>query len=87
MAACSYHPDRPAIGVCVRCRSVICAACCTRVGGVNHCHACLKALGRRAEPRRSPQQAAAVVVAAGLLGFAWLFTFGVLWLLEGRLAP
>jgi hypothetical protein len=86
MAACRYHPDRPAIGVCVRCRSVICAGCCTRVDGVNHCHACLKALGRRSEPRHPADQAVATVVAAGLLGFACFLTFGVLWLIEGGLA-
>jgi hypothetical protein len=70
----------------MRCRAVICAACCTRVDGVNHCHACLKALGRRAEPRRSGQGAAAAG-AACLLAAAWLFFFAVLWLAQGSLAP
>jgi hypothetical protein len=70
----------------MRCRAVICAACCTRVDGVNHCHACLKALGRRAEPRRSGRGAVAAG-AAGLLVVAWLFFFAVLWLAQGSLAP
>ena len=88
MAACRYHPDRPGIGVCMRCRTVICAGCCTRVDGVNHCHACLRALGRGAEPRRSaPGQAAVSLLAAGLLALAGLATFGMMWLIEGRLAP
>jgi hypothetical protein len=86
VAVCRYHPDRPGIGVCMRCRAVICAACCTRVDGVNHCHACLKVLGRRMEQRRP----AAGVVAAGatcLLGVAFLCFFAVLWLAQGSLAP
>ncbi len=87
MAVCRYHPDRQGIGVCMRCRAVICAACCTRVDGVNHCHACLKALGRRAEPRRPGQGVADTVGAVCLLGFAYLFFFGVLWLAQGSLAP
>jgi hypothetical protein len=70
----------------MRCRAVICAACCTRFDGVNHCHACLKVLGRRAAPRPSGR-GAAVVGATCLLGFAWLFLVGVLWLAQGSLAP
>jgi hypothetical protein len=31
----------------MRCRKVICAACCTRLAGVNHCHACLAAIAAR----------------------------------------
>lgn len=88
MAVCRYHPDRPGIGVCMRCRSVICASCCTRVDGVNHCHACLRALGRGAEARRPASgQAALSLLAAGLLVFASFFTFGLMWWIEGRLAP
>jgi hypothetical protein len=86
LAVCRYHPDRPGIGVCMRCRAVICAACSTRVDGVNHCHACLKQLGRRVEPRRSGPGAAAAG-AVCVLGIAWLFFFGLLWLVQGGLAP
>jgi hypothetical protein len=85
MAACKYHPERPGVGVCMRCRAVICAACCTRLDGVNHCHACLRALSRRTTPadERDLAPAASVV----LLGVSWFVLFGVLWLLQGRLAP
>jgi hypothetical protein len=86
MAVCKYHSDRQAIGVCMRCRAVICSACCTRVEGVNHCHACLQRLGRRDSPRRSGGTAA-TLGAVFLLSGAWLALFGVLWLCEGRLAP
>jgi hypothetical protein len=47
VAACHFHRDRPGVGVCMRCRKVICAACCTRLAGVNHCHACLKVIAAR----------------------------------------
>ena len=53
MHACFYHEDRAAVGICMRCRRPICAACTTRLDGVNHCHQCLKELSRRsAEPGR-----------------------------------
>jgi hypothetical protein len=85
MAACTYHPERPGVGICMRCQSVICAACCTRVDGVNHCHACLRGLSRRAEPAAARDLAPAA--SAVLLGVSWLVLVGVLWLLQGRLAP
>jgi hypothetical protein len=86
VAVCHYHPDRPGVGVCIRCRVVICAGCCTRLDGVNHCHACLRKLAARAERprRRTPLWALA---AALLLGAGWLVLFGLGWLLQGRLAP
>ena len=85
VAVCRYHPDRAGIGVCMRCRSVICAACCTRLEGVNHCHACLEKLSRRTE--RRPGQSGVAAAALGLLSVLCLFFFGVFWLLQGRLAP
>jgi hypothetical protein len=83
MAACLYHEDRPGVGVCVRCRVVICAECCTRLDGINHCHACLKALSARPVVRRGSSALLSALVLAGL-GLAF---FGVLWLAQGRLAP
>ena len=86
MAVCQYHPDRPAVGVCVRCRTMICGACCTRLDGVNHCHACLERMGRRAEaPARGRSMAA--VGAVSFLMVAWLTFFAVLWWIRGGLAP
>jgi hypothetical protein len=86
MAVCHYHRDRPGVGVCMRCRVVICSECCTRLDGVNHCHACLKALGRRREvgvQGRLPHAVLAVCV----LALAWLFFFGAGWLVRGIWAP
>ena len=87
MRACSYHEDRPAIGICMRCRRSICAACCTRLDGVNHCFQCLKDMGRKsAEPRVSA--GAGVVAAVAMLAVGSLCLFlECLFLIEGRLAP
>jgi hypothetical protein len=86
VAVCHYHPDRPGVGVCIRCRVVICASCSTRLDGVNHCHACLAKLATRHErPRRRPPLR--VLAAAILLGIGWLVLFGLGWLVQGRLAP
>jgi hypothetical protein len=84
MAVCLYHPERPGIGICVRCRVVICAECCTRLDGINHCHSCLKSLGmkRVVVPRGS-----SVLLTATVLGLLWLAFFGVLWLAQGSMAP
>ncbi len=39
---CVNHADRAAIGVCVKCRSQVCADCTTKVQGINHCLKCLQ---------------------------------------------
>jgi hypothetical protein len=86
MAVCRYHPDRAGIGVCIRCRVVICTACCTRVDGVNHCHACLKALAQRSGAVQTGN-AGAVLGALAVVGLAWAAFFLVGLLGQGRLAP
>ena len=86
MAVCHFHPERPGVGVCMRCRQVICAACCTRLDGINHCHACLKKLGSRsAEPKA--RGAAWPVVGVMLLGAGWLVLVGLSLLVRGLLVP
>ncbi len=69
----------------MRCRVVICAACCTRLNGVNHCHACLKVLGGRREEARGGGLWA--VSAMLLLGAASLVLFGLCWAVGGWMAP
>jgi hypothetical protein len=66
----------------MRCRAVICAACCTRVEGINHCHACLKGLAARRNPPRARRGAP---LAALVLTLGWLVLFGMLWLAQGGL--
>src|SRR6266851_2856169 len=86
MAVCYYHPDRLGIGVCVRCRTVICAACSTRLDGINHCHRCLSRLGTRPEAKTGAF-ASGILLAAVLLAVASLVLFGLFWLVGGALAP
>jgi hypothetical protein len=70
----------------MRCRVPICADCCTRLDGVNHCHACLKVMAtRRDEPRAGG--ALRGIGAVCVLGLGWLFLLGVFWLARGMLAP
>jgi hypothetical protein len=70
----------------MRCRVVICAACCTRVKGVNHCHACLKVLGGQRE-ETGGRNYLWPVLATLLLGVAWMMLFGLCWGISGKLAP
>jgi len=70
----------------MRCRVVICAACCTRLNGVNHCHACLKVLGGRREEKHGGVGWWAVTMTV-LLGAAWLGLFGLCWAVSGKMAP
>ena len=83
MITCDFHPERAAVGVCMRCRAAICAGCCTRVDEVNHCHACLKDLAAR--PVRTP--AGSGFGAAFLLALIGLLFFGVFWAAQGALVP
>jgi hypothetical protein len=83
MISCEFHPDRPGIGVCMRCRAVVCPACCTRVDDVNHCHACLKELAARPIRQAGSSAAGAALLLAG----ACLLFFVVLCAGQGILAP
>jgi hypothetical protein len=70
----------------MRCRLAICTACCTRVNGINHCHACLKVLGSRRETTADGGSLWAVL-AAMLLGVSGLVLFGLCWVVSGMMAP
>jgi hypothetical protein len=73
MAACDYHPEATAVGVCMRCEARICSACCTRLEGINHCHRCLAELGRRSSKKRNPNSVlAALALIAVLLSLFYL---------------
>jgi hypothetical protein len=86
LAFCKYHRDRQGIGVCMRCRAVICMECSTRLDGINHCHACLKELGRSQEAS-SPGRFSNMVGTLLILAASGLFFVGVFWLVEGIFAP
>ena len=65
----------------------ICAACSTRLDGVNHCHQLPEGTGRRAaEPRTTAAPALATALVLLLVGSFCLF-LECLFLVEGRLAP
>jgi hypothetical protein len=69
----------------MRCRATICLECCTRLDGINHCHACLKTLAvRPVKPQRrlSPIWSAGLVVAG-----VWFVLFCLLVAASGGLAP
>ena len=85
MARCKYHPDRAGVGLCMCCQAVICSACCTRVDGVNHCHACLDALARRSNPTK--RRPGGGFISALVLVLCWSMLAIALWLVQGRLAP
>ncbi|MFT3927870.1 MAG: hypothetical protein QM778_35410 [Myxococcales bacterium] len=46
-AICSRHPQRDAVGVCVRCSNAFCSDCLTKLDGINHCQTCLTNLSRQ----------------------------------------
>lgn len=48
---CFFHPDRPALAICVSCRKPICQSCSTLWEGMHHCATCL-ALRRSAVVER-----------------------------------
>jgi hypothetical protein len=79
---CSFHPDDPAIGICMRCKKAICKNCCTRVRDINHCHACLKGLAEVAEvvPLRtgSVSNVMLVLLVWLVLGFLFYWSQGLL---------
>ncbi len=53
-AACHNHPDRPALAICVQCRSSICGECTTKLQGINHCTDCLERRAHLSRPAASP---------------------------------
>lgn len=60
---CLNHPERDAVGVCVKCRKYVCVECATRIAGVNYCADCLPRAERRESKReRSWERPAAVLV-------------------------
>ena len=65
-ASCRNHPEREALGICVECRTRVCAECVTKVDGINYCVSCLATLAARGGKR------AAGVVEPAAPWLAWL---------------
>ncbi|HET8933106.1 MAG TPA: hypothetical protein VFN67_06705 [Polyangiales bacterium] len=64
-AACTNHPTREAIGICISCRCRLCSECTTKLAGINHCVTCL-ALVSRAEPARAVRRGVGSIVSAAM---------------------
>lgn len=65
---CLNHPDRDAVGVCVKCRKYVCAECATRIEGVNYCADCLPRVGdRKTGAGRSWEKPAALFITISCL--------------------
>ena len=75
-AACAFHAEREALGVCVVCRSRVCAECTTKVEGINYCVRCL---AHRAQAEAAPErsQRPASRLSLGMSAITWAV---VLWL-------
>jgi hypothetical protein len=70
---CRYHAERDGVGICMRCRAVICSECSTKIEGVNHCHRCVRAIAAEAAPVRRPLPAGATRAVALLFLFLVCF--------------
>ncbi|HEY2737612.1 MAG TPA: hypothetical protein VGK45_04355 [Thermoanaerobaculia bacterium] len=62
---CFFHPDRPAMAICVSCHRSICASCSTLWEGIHCCVDCL-AVRREAVVRRGARLRTLGVVLASL---------------------
>ena len=81
-ASCANHPEREALGICVKCRTRVCSECVTKVDGINYCVSCLARLARADETkeREATQPASrwlAVLAAAGLIFVLVLMAWGM----------
>lgn len=72
---CHYHPDRGGVGVCVKCRTVICEECSTRFKRANHCSVCVARL-QEAEVELELPPSKGLVWSGVLLGSLFLILGG-----------
>lgn len=78
---CFFHPDRPALAICVSCRRPLCQSCSTLWEGIHCCVECLAArrttAGRRAGRLRGAGLVLAALALLAALTFlrAWIGTF------------
>lgn len=81
-AACQNHPEREAIGICVKCRTRVCSECVTKVDGINYCVGCLSWL---AEAGSEKQKQEARPTSPALAAFSAFGLFVVLLLMTWAL--
>ncbi len=79
IAACPNHPQREAIGICVRCRNRVCSECATKVDGINYCVGCLGSLAAgEARASTSPRMRGGALLSAAYLATLALLLWGLL---------
>jgi hypothetical protein len=89
VVSCRNHPEREALGICVRCQGRFCAECVTKVDGINYCVGCLAALvqaDRRGAPAGAQRSALGLPAAWALaLSGGVLLTIATWGLVEAAL--
>lgn len=63
IAACVNHPEREALGICIRCRTRVCSECVTKVDGINYCVTCLAIMAVQSTPRSELKERKTFVMA------------------------
>jgi hypothetical protein len=70
---CFFHPDRPAMAICVSCKRPLCASCSTLWEGIHCCVECLAE--RRALAGRRGDRLRTVGVALASLALLAVLTY------------
>lgn len=73
LTRCFFHPDRPAVAICVSCQRPICTSCSTLWEGIHCCIDCLAA--RRAATGRRGVRLRTVGVLLAFLALLAVLTF------------
>ena len=69
-AQCTQHPDRPALALCMACRTPLCQECSTTWEGIHYCSRCLGQQRQSSVVGRSLVATLAVILAA--TGLFWV---------------
>ena len=88
VASCQNHPDREAIGICVRCRRRNCSECVTKIDGINYCVGCLADLARAAGSVEARAGGSGSRASGTLWVVGWiLLLYPLTWLMLWAAAP
>lgn len=75
---CFFHPDRPAMAICVSCKRPVCASCSTLWEGIHTCVDCLASRRLTAVRQGTRLRTAAVIL--GSLALLAALTFVRAWI-------
>lgn len=87
VAACANHPQREAIGICIKCRTRVCSECSTKVDGINYCVSCLAGLAVQTTARAASQDQGSPRVAYVSASAYFVALSGLLWLFLELMLP